>query len=282
MRTLGYFTTMTIQSIKVGFIGTGNMALAMITSLLTTDCQPAQIYLNDIDQELLLKRQIELGVNITQRSADLFDTCDVIVLAVKPAQIPTICQQLPKNSTCLIISIAAGVKVVTIADMLGKQTAIIRLMPNTPVMLGVGAIGAYANQVTSDEQKQITAQILSSMGLSVWLEQEQKIDAITALSGSGPAYFFYFVEVITKQGVKLGLKDEDAYQLAVQTIKGASVMMDKLTHNVKQCQQLRTQVTSPNGTTQIAIETMDKLAVDKGLQSAMQAAFERAKFLANS
>lgn len=265
-----------MEQINIGFIGAGNMALAMIKGLLSMNQPAGQIYINDIDTGLLDKRQLELGVNISSKVAVLSQHCQVIILAVKPQYITQICEQLPKNNPCLIVSVAAGVKVQTMADILGKQTAIIRLMPNTPAMLGIGAIGAYANTQTSKAQKAIITQILSSMGLGVWVEDEAKINAITALSGSGPAYFFYIVEAITKQGIILGLTPDDAYRLAVQTAQGASKMMTDLTSNVEQCQDLRAQVTSPNGTTQAAIESFDAQGLDKNLAKGMQAAFDRA------
>lgn len=268
---------------NIGFIGAGNMALAMIKALLNKGWTTKQIYVNDVDEVLLQQRQSTLGVVIIKELRLLINQCDIVILAVKPNQIQTVCENistvLPQDNLPLFVSVAAGINTHNITKWLGLKTAVIRLMPNSPAMISCGATGVFANVLVSITQRQIIQNLLSGMGLSVWVESEDKIDAITALSGSGPAYFFYMIEAITQGGIALGLDAPDAYKLAVQTAKGGAMMAEKHAKTLDDCIKLRQQVTSPNGTTQAAIEALDNLEINKGVQAAMQAAYNRAKIL---
>lgn len=262
---------------KIGFIGAGNMAQAVVQGLLKQGCLSAQIYLYDIDKKRLVQLQQTFGVHISPDLAVLKQRCDMIVLAVKPAQMPAACGQLSGKELPLILSLAAGVSIANIQAWLrtSTNTAIIRLMPNTAATLGEGVTGAYANVEVSGTQKQQAQQILDAMGVSIWVDKEDKINAITALSGSGPAYYFYFIEAMVAAGVGLGLNLAQCYQLSVQTLKGAALLAGQK-QSLDECIQLKKQVSSPGGTTEAALKTLDKLKVSTHFQSAIKAAYQRA------
>lgn len=262
-------------NMKIGFIGVGNMALAIINGLLKNSFNANDIYASDTNTELLTQRQDELTINITNNT-ELVSICDVVILAVKPNIIKSVCLQIAHNNKPLIISIAAGISVTSITKWLDNDSAIIRLMPNTPATIGYGATGAYANNKTTIKQKQQVDKIIKSIGIGLWLDDERLLDTITAISGSGPAYFFYMLETMTDTAVELGLTKSDAHKLATQTALGAAFMAQQ----ASECKSLRQKVTSPNGTTYAAIKTLDSKNVDKGFKLAIKSAYLRSQELA--
>lgn len=260
---------------KIALIGAGNMGLAITKCLLRAGCLAENLTLCDSNTVLVKKLKNELLVNTSTDNKEV-QQADIIILAVKPQQIAKVCQQLTITAPSLVVSIAAGISTAQLGAYLANYTQIVRLMPNMAVSLGVGAVGAYATLTINQAQKALADELIDAMGVGVWVDNEDKINVITALSGSGPAYFFYMVEALSKGGAKLGLPLEDAYKLAVQTIKGATSMLSNTSANLENCQQLRQQITSHGGTTMAAIEKFNRLELDKKLISGVEAAYKRA------
>lgn len=260
----------------IGFIGAGNMAYALISGLLNNNIQPKNIKLSDVDETLLSQRSSEFGVEVFTDNAQLVTQCNVVILAVKPQVLSTVCKTLSAylDHHPLIISIAAGAKINDINRWLGDGHCIVRTMPNTPALIGKGVTGMLANTLVSSQQKTLTRQILSAVGSCLWVKDETMLDTVTALSGSGPAYFFLLIESMTSAGVDLGLDQESAQQLSIQTALGASMMAAESNNSA---QQLRAQVTSPSGTTQAAIDSLQAQNFEAMITHAMRAAFERSK-----
>lgn len=263
----------------IGFIGAGNMAYAIISGLINNDFSADNIKISDTNESLLSLRKKEFNLEVFTDNSELVRHCDVIVLAVKPQMLSSVCQLLKQalNSNTLIISIAAGVRVHDIDRWLGGDCAIVRTMPNTPALLNQGVTGMFANERVSDAQKELATSILNSVGQSLWVTDEVMLDAVTALSGSGPAYFFLMIESMSKAGVALGLDEKTAQSLSIQTALGASMMASVSDESPR---NLRANVTSPNGTTQAAIESFQDQNFDMIVAHAMRAAFDRASQLA--
>ncbi len=267
------------NSTTIGFIGAGNMAYAIISGLINNDFSAENIKISDTNESLLSLRKKEFNLEVFTDNSELVLHCDVIVLAVKPQMLSSVCQLLKKalHSNTLIISIAAGVRVHDIDRWLGGDCAIVRTMPNTPALLNQGVTGMFANERVSSTQKELATSILNSVGQSLWVTDEVMLDAVTALSGSGPAYFFLMIESMSKAGVALGLDEKTAQSLSIQTALGASMMASVSDESPR---DLRANVTSPNGTTQAAIESFQDQNFDMIVAHAMRAAFDRASQLA--
>ena len=260
------------------FIGAGNMATSLIGGLIANRYEKTAITACDVNREQLQSLQNRFGIDTSQNSAAIAESADVIVLAVKPQVMREVCQLLasiPPRSTQLFISIAAGMPAGAIDRWLGGSRAIVRCMPNTPALLQLGASGLYANARVSDEQKRLAENILDAVGISIWVEDEADLDAVTAISGSGPAYIFYFIELLESAGVQLGLEAETAGRLARQTALGAATMAVD-----EDVARLRAQVTSKRGTTEQAILSMQQNRLDQLVVQAAKAAHRRARDLA--
>ncbi len=262
----------------IGFIGAGNMAYALINGLLNNGYDSKNIKVSDPNDELLQKREAELNITTFENNSSLVEACDIIVFAVKPQVLSKVCRELrvkikPKH---LFISIVAGIRVNDINRWLGGNYSIVRTMPNTPALMQHGVTGLFPNELVSDEHKALVTTILSSVGDCFWVNEEKLIDAITAISGSGPAYFFLLMQSMTQAGMALGLDEKTAKELSVQTAFGAGLMATK---SGKDPKTLRTNVTSPNGTTQAAIESFQDQNFEGIVASATRAAFDRAREL---
>ena len=260
---------------KIAFIGGGNMATAMVGGLLSTGYSPDLISISETwDQAITrLKSQFPL-VKITNKSTEIVGDAQVIVLAVKPQVIRDVALELSPllNKDPLIITIAAGIRVEDLSQWIQSQT-IVRVMPNTPALLNQGASGLYASPSVSKEQKETAWNILESISKKqYWIEKEDSLDVVTAISGSGPAYFFLLVECLTDAGVEAGLDYEIAKGLASQTCLGAGAM---LTNTSDSPSELRTKVTSPNGTTHAAITSLENVGLRSIVKDAVQAAIDR-------
>ena len=264
----------------IGFIGAGNMAYALINGLLNNGYDSKNIKASDPNDELLRKREVELNIATFENNSSLVEVCDIIVFAVKPQVLSEVCLELRDNikSKHLFISIVAGIRLNDINRWLGGNYSLVRTMPNTPALMQRGVTGLFPNELVNDEQKALVTTILSSVGHCFWVNEEILIDAITAISGSGPAYFFLLMESMTQAGVALGLDEKTAQKLSVQTGFGASLMATK---SGKSPRTLRTNVTSPNGTTQAAIECFQDQNFEGIVASATRAAFDRARELSN-
>ncbi|CAB5497157.1 pyrroline-5-carboxylate reductase [Bathymodiolus thermophilus thioautotrophic gill symbiont] len=264
------------KTTTIGFIGAGNMSYALISGLLKNGFSAKNIRLSDKDEVLLSQRQVEFGVETFTDNAQLAAQCEVIILAVKPQILSNVCKEIQVHihHQPLIISIAAGVKSNDINRWLGGTAPIIRTMPNTPALLGNGATGLVENEAVNNQQKDLAEQILSAVGQCFWVANEDLLDAVTALSGSGPAYFFLMIESMSNAGVALGLDEKMAEKLSIQTALGASMMANQ---NNESARQLRNKVTSKNGTTQAAIESFQDQNFEAIVSHAMRVAFNRAK-----
>lgn len=267
----------TAQTASIAFIGGGNMAQALIGGLLAQQISASQITVAEPVESLhaALKKH---GVGVTTSNEEAIKSADVVILAVKPqvmAQVLSPLREQFKNQ--LIISIAAGVTISTLSRLLGGYTQIVRAMPNTPALIQAGATGLYASAAVDSKARELASQTLAAAGLVLWVEQENLLDAVTAVSGSGPAYFFYMMQAMIEAGESQGLTTEQATALTLQTALGAAKMASISEHTPA---QLRKNVTSPNGTTQAAIETLDAAQVNMHIIAALNAAAKRSAELA--
>jgi pyrroline-5-carboxylate reductase len=263
------------------FIGGGNMASSLIAGLIADGWDPARIRVADTNEQQLNRLSDRFSVTTTTDNGKAADHADVIVLAVKPQIMKPVTRELADRVARqhpLIISIAAGITETTLRTWLGKDTAIVRTMPNTPAMVNSGATALYANPAVNDEQRSIAESILRAVGLAIWIDDESLMDAVTALSGSGPAYFFLFMEAMQSAGRELGLPEKAARLLALQTAFGAAKMALESTEDIA---SLRRRVTSPGGTTEQAINTFQQGNLDALVSKALQAAARRSRELAN-
>ena len=266
---------------KLAFIGGGNMATALIAGLKNQQFNAADITVVELDADKRAQLTQQFGVNETSDIACVANI-DVIVLAIKPQQLPGLAKTLaPMLKNQLVISIAAGIRVADLSRWLGHPTqanyqTIVRCMPNTPAQIQQGVTGLYAMPNVSKAQIAMADQILSAAGSTLWLDAEEKLDAITAISGSGPAYVFYFIEALQEAAIQLGLSEAQAKQLSIATFKGASLLADSSESPIA---ILRQQVTSKGGTTEQGLLSLENSTVKEAIQLAAHKAFERAKTL---
>ncbi len=255
---------------KIGFIGAGNMARSIIGGMLNSGYAADHIRASDPTPN-----ENDIGVQLMSDNHDVASWADVLVLAVKPQVLKTVCEDISDNvqdSKPLILSIAAGIRSEAIDTWLGSNTAIIRVMPNTPALIGLGMSGMFANANCTTENKAISEKIMNSIGEHIWLDQETGIDAVTAISGSGPAYFFLFIEGLIEAAIKQGLSEDAAKKLALQTARGAAQMAYESEHDAA---ELRRRVTSPGGTTEQAIKTFQDNQLIQLIDKAVDAAAKR-------
>ena len=263
----------------IGFIGAGNMANSLIRGMIANGAEKTSVWATDLDSEKLYTLNSECGIR-TGRTAEIAQHADIIVLAVKPQVMKIVCAELKTllgGRSPLIISIAAGITVSHLSQWIGENTAVIRCMPNTPALVGKGASGLYANEHVSETQKDLAEKVISSVGLCVWVEQESAIDAVTALSGSGPAYFFLFMESMQKTAQEMGLSEDIARILTKQTALGAAELAMASDESTE---RLRLNVTSPGGTTEQAIKQFQLGGLPKLVDTALKSAQTRSIELA--
>ena len=264
---------------KISFIGGGNMAQALISGLISCGVKPELITVADPSTEI--RQQIDAkGMNTVDPTTDpkaaVIDA-DVIVLAVKPQVMkPVVGAFADALENQLVISVAAGLSTDLLSDMLGGYRNIVRAMPNTPAMIQMGATGLYATADINDVQKQLATAVMEASGLVMWVDDETHMHAVTAVSGSAPAYMFYFIESMIDGAVALGLDKEQASALAMQTVLGAAKMA---IGSDDEPAELRRKVTSPNGTTQAAIESMQGNEIGRQIAEAMKACYDRSDAL---
>ena len=265
---------------KVAFVGAGNMARSLIGGLLQQG-YPADHIACSAPSEASLAAVKQMGAVVTSTSnIDVLAGADVVIMAVKPQVMRDVLAPLMNMLTSkkpLLVSIAAGISCGSLQSWAGEGVPIVRCMPNTPSLLQVGATGLFATDAVSREQQETANVILSAVGTVVWVKQESELDAVTAVSGSGPAYFFLFMEAMQEAGEKLGLTPEAAAQLTHQTALGAARMALESDADVV---ELRKRVTSPNGTTQAAIESFIASDIKNTVEQAMNAAVARSQALA--
>ncbi|MEJ2360576.1 MAG: pyrroline-5-carboxylate reductase [Gammaproteobacteria bacterium] len=267
-----------MEKIKIGFIGAGNMARALIGGLISSGVPASNIASYDPDQTRLSALCRDTATIPSSGNQHLVEQSQVVVLAVKPQAMHSVIADLnlPAQPP-LFLSIAAGLRTDTLCNWFGQRVPLVRAMPNTPALVRAGATGLFANPGVSVKQRDIAETIMRAVGVTLWLEQEDQLDAVTALSGSGPAYFFYMMEAMETAGSRLGLSAEAARLLTVQTAFGAA----KLALEVEEAPQvLRERVTSPGGTTEQALKTLDQSHTRDNIMAAVSAARDRSEELA--
>jgi len=262
---------------NIGFIGAGNMARSLIGGLISSGVKNTQLFATDPNEETCKALSEDFSIQTYTDNQKLVDQCDVIVFAVKPQVLKQVATSLNAKEGALYLSIAAGIPSESLNTWLGSKKAVVRSMPNTPSLVLSGATGLFANANVSSEQKEISESILRAVGLTVWVEDEAQLDAVTALSGSGPAYFFMVMEAMEKAGKELGLTEETARLLAVQTGFGATKLSLETNDSPE---ELRKKVTSPGGTTEQAINVFEQQGLIDMFANAMKAPRNRAEVLA--
>lgn len=250
--SIGYNARMSDNSLIIGFIGAGNMATALINGLIADGWERSRLWASDTDAGRL-DELAGNGINTTTDNAEIISRCQVIILAVKPQVMADVLAPLKAvltDNDCLLVSIAAGITMDNLQTWTHPGQAIVRCMPNTPALVGEGASALYGNSNTSNAQQQAAEAILCAVGIVCWVEDEKDMDAVTALSGSGPAYFFLLMEAMQEAAVELGLEREAAEILCKQTALGAAKLAIESDVDVA---ELRRRVTSPGGTTEAAL-----------------------------
>ncbi len=261
---------------KIAFIGGGNMATSLIAGLIADGHAPQTIQVADPSQERRDSLQANFGVRAFASNADAIADADTLVLCVKPQMAAAVCHDIAALVTAnkpLIISVMAGVPEQTLQRWFGAPLMVVRAMPNTPAMVQTGAIGLHASPEVDAEGRNRAETILRAAGLIRWVEDEARIDAVTAISGSGPAYFFLFMEALEEAGIELGLDAQTARLLTIQTALGAAKMAME---NDASPTRLREQVTSPGGTTERALAVFQEADLHDLVIRATRAARDRA------
>lgn len=268
-----------MSQLRIAFIGAGNMAASLIGGLRAQGMSAAQICASEPGVEQRARIAAEHGIHVFASNEQAIVGADLIVLAVKPQIMKAVCLALAPHLQPhqLIVSIAAGISCASLNHWLGPLP-LVRCMPNTPALVGQGVSGLFATPQVSAAQREQAEQVLSAVGMVLWLDTEAQIDAVTAVSGSGPAYFFLLIEAMSAAGVKLGLTPETATQLSLQTALGAARMA---VSSEVDAGELRRRVTSPNGTTEAAIRTFQTGGFEALVEKALTAAAARSVELAN-
>ncbi len=264
-----------MEDCKIAFIGCGNMSRSLIGGLIANGIKPGSLSAADPDSKQRQAITRQFGITTLANNHAAVVDADVIVLAVKPQIMGTVTNELAecvKENTQLTISIAAGVRLGTLSAWLGEQAAIVRVMPNTPALIQAGAAALFANEQTTATQKNTAETIMRSVGIAIWLDTEDLLDTVTALSGSGSAYFFYFMEAMEKAAINMGLNNEHARLLTIETALGAAKMASLSDFDPA---TLRRQVTSPGGTTEQALNIFMQGKLEALVYEAMRAARQR-------
>jgi pyrroline-5-carboxylate reductase len=268
------------ESATIAIIGAGNMGASLLGGLIGQHYSPEKIAISDSDIEKLNALKKQFNVQVSTDNSVIIKKADSIIFAVKPQIFTQVASSLAANiqqRKPLIISVAAGITESSIQQCLGGEVPIVRCMPNIPALIGCGASALFANQYVSQQQKDIAQTILQAVGMIVWLDDEELLNAVTALSGSGPAYFFLIMEALQQAGEKLGLTPEVARLLTLQTAFGAASMALKSQKNII---ELRDSVTSPGGTTAAALQVLEKYNIREIMLDAASAAKKRSEELA--
>jgi len=262
------------------------MARSLIGGLINDGCDPEHIRVADPGSEQRQQLAAAFGIHTNASNLDALQQADVVILAVKPQVIEAVATEIAatiQQKQRPVISIAAGIRSADLERWLGGNCAVIRAMPNTPALVSSGATALFANQATRAEQRDLAEFIMRAVGLTLWLKDESLMDAVTAVSGSGPAYFFLLMESLENAGVNAGLPRETARLLTLQTAFGAAKMA---LESRDDSATLRKCVTSPGGTTERAIEIMEsgdyQALIDNAVQGAKKRAQELAKRLGNN
>lgn len=265
----------------LGFIGAGNMAEAMIRGILAAKLLPPErLFVLDVRPGRTRELKKRFGVSVSAELPDLLAASETVVFAVKPQTLPDVLGRMPANAGKgrLFISIAAGIKTRVFLDALGKGGGLVRAMPNTPAQVGMGSTGLFFAAGVSEAQKERTRRIFSSFGTIAEFAREETLDVVTALSGSGPAYVFLFIEALADGAVRSGMGREEAILLAASTVEGAARMVRE---SGRHPGQLKDIVTSPGGTTAAGIAALERGAFRGAVMDAVFAAWQRCRELSS-
>ena len=268
------------KSPVISFIGAGNMASAIIGGMLDNRFEAHNVWVSAPDDSHLQAVRNQFGVSVSTNNRYCVEQADIVVLAVKPQVMADVCRDIApvvQNTRPLIVSIAAGLTADTIEQWLGGGLPMVRVMPNTPSLVGKGAAGLFANDQVSDEQKTMVQTVFESIGTALWVEDENLLHGVTALSGSGPAYFFLMLEALESAATDAGVEPATARKLAIQTMAGAAEMAARSEHDPA---QLKRNVMSPGGTTERAINTFEDGGMRELVKKAYDAAFTRSEEMA--
>jgi pyrroline-5-carboxylate reductase len=261
---------------SIAFIGGGNMATSLIGGLIAAGTEPGLLRVAEPDADRAAALRSRFGVSTAAAGSDIVAGAAAVVLAVKPQQLVQAVRPLQLDAGTTVLSIAAGVRVETLRAALGEQVHLVRSMPNTPALYGCGISGLYAPPGTPAAARERAQAILDAAGQTCWVEHEADLDAVTAVSGSGPAYFFLLTEAMREAGEQLGLSPAVAAQLAARTLVGAARMVDAGDTDVA---VLRAQVTSKGGTTEAALRHLESAGLRPMLTAALAAAARRSREL---
>ena len=260
---------------KITFIGAGNMARALAQGLLEND-YPAQLITMSNRSHEKLQFFAEQGIHVTQDNKAAVKYADIIILAVKPDQLESVCRQIADaiSKRAIIVSVAARVTTDALQKWFGDDCAIVRAMPNTGVAVSAGVTGLFADDEVSEEDQEIVEELFAVMSMVVWLEDESLLATVTALSGSGIAYYFRFMELMQEEAVRLGLPDDVARFMVAETALGAAKLVLESDEDIA---TLRRHVTSPKGSTEQALAVMDNAGLSDIISEAMQAVVDHVK-----
>ncbi|RBW51285.1 pyrroline-5-carboxylate reductase [Marinobacter sp. F3R11] len=268
------------KSPTISFIGAGNMASAIIGGMLDNEFKAANIWASAPDDGHLQSIRKRFGISVTTDNRYCAQQADMVVLAVKPQVMADVCRDIApiaQNTRPLMVSIAAGLGTDTLDEWLGGGLPIVRVMPNTPSLVGKGAAGLFSNESVSSAQKEMVQSVFEGIGMAVWVEDEALLHGVTALSGSGPAYFFLMLEALETAATETGIDPETARQLAIQTMAGAAEMAARSEHDPA---QLKKNVMSPGGTTERAVNTFEEGGLRDLVKKAYNAAYKRSEEMA--
>ncbi|MCU7797346.1 MAG: pyrroline-5-carboxylate reductase [Candidatus Thiodiazotropha sp. (ex Myrtea spinifera)] len=270
-----------MTSSKLTFVGGGNMATSLIAGLIADGYDSQLITVSDLDSEKLAQMAARFGIHTEPDNAKAIEDAGIVVLAVKPQVLESVARGLAETlqkTQPLVISIAAGVQETILRDWLGGDVTLVRSMPNTPAMIQSGATGLHAGPGVTDEQRDMAENILRAVGLTRWVDDETQMDAVTAVSGSGPAYFFLIMEAMEAAAIEMGLDNETARLLVLQTALGASRMAMESSDSPA---TLREKVTSPGGTTERALDILEEGKLRELFAKALRGAQTRSQELSN-
>lgn len=265
---------------KIAFIGAGNMANALISGLVADGVDAKNIWASDPSDKNLTALEQKCGIQTSCDNNAVVANADIVVLSVKPQIMKDICNEIAaavSDFSPMVISIAAGIEIKNLTAWLGSKTAIVRAMPNTPAFIKTGATGLFANENVTEDQKSVAEEIMRAVGVALWVDEEVQMDYVTALSGSGPAYFFRIMEAMEKSACELGLPAKTAHLLTLQTALGAAKLAMESNDTLA---TLREKVTSPGGTTEKGLAAMDASNIDDTINKTLAAANQRAAELA--
>ncbi|EPC00123.1 pyrroline-5-carboxylate reductase [Litchfieldella anticariensis FP35 = DSM 16096] len=266
---------------QITFIGAGNMASAIFGGMIESGYPREAITATSPSDEFLAPLRSRYGIHTQTDNRTAVVNADVVVLAVKPQIMQSVCAELCETIQArkpLIVSVAAGLPAETLERWLGGDLAVIRCMPNTPALVGAGAAGLFANPRVTTDQRELATQLMQAVGLAEWVDDETQLEAVTAIAGSAPAYFFLIFEALEAAGTRLGLPADSARRLALQTAYGAACMAQ---HSDQSPDQLKRNVMSPGGTTERAIQVLEDAGLRQTFLDATDACAKRAREMAD-